>query len=316
MYGIIATWNMSLEGVTQANKLLAKNTNSTKAILTAINDVENNEYFKSVGYGGLPNENGIVELDAAFMNGDNFNFGGVCSLRNIANPVNVAYDLSLEKVNNLLVANGAKKYAIEKGHSETNLLSKRAEIHYLNRLKENNIKINPYNGHDTVGMVCLDNNNSMIAATSTSGLFMKKEGRVGDSPIIGSGLYVDSTIGGASATGLGEDIMKGCISYEIVSLMRKHTPQEACNIAVKNLQEKLIKIRGEAGDISVIAMNNKGEFGASSTIKDFSIVVATSKLKPSVFLVKSKNNECYLELASKKFIDEYYEHRKKDVKLK
>src|SRR5699024_448156 len=119
----------------------------------------------------------------------------------------------------------------------------------------------------TVGMVCLDETGKMTAATSTSGLFMKKKGRIGDSPIIGSGFYVDSQIGGASATGLGEDLMKGCISYTIVQLMEMGMhPQKACEKAVFDLDLKLKQRRGQAGDLSVIAMNCKGEFGVATNI--------------------------------------------------
>src|SRR5690606_10503834 len=131
------------------------------------------------------------------------------------------------------------------------------------RLKETIEKgLSPYDGHDTVGMVALDSRNSMAAGTSTSGLFMKKRGRVGDSPLSGSGFYVDSEIGGATATGLGEDIMKGCVSYEIVRLMKEgYTPQGAADKAVAELNDLLIKKRKKAGDISVVCINNKGEFG-------------------------------------------------------
>ena len=102
------------------------------------------------------------------------------------------------------------------------MLTDRAKIHYHNRTKEiTNTELKPYSGHDTVGMVCLDTAGHMTSATSTSGLFMKHPGRLGDSPVCGSGFYVDSFVGGASATGLGEDVMKGCVSYEIVRLMKE-----------------------------------------------------------------------------------------------
>ena len=109
-------------------------------------------------------------------------------------------------------------------------------------------------------MVCLDEMGTVVAGTSTSGLFMKKPGRIGDSPLVGSGFYADSEVGGATATGLGEDLMKGCISYEIVRLMKEGlTPQEACEKAVNDLDASLKKRRQVAGDLSVVALNNKGE---------------------------------------------------------
>ena len=144
---------------------------------------------------------------------------------------------------------GLKKFAHKEGFERKNMLTDRAKIHYRNRVKEvREQEIKPYAGHDTVGMVCLDQQGKMTSATSTSGLFMKKKGRVGDSPIAGSGFYVDSSVGGASATGLGEDLMKGCISYEIVRLMAEGMhPQAACEKAVNQLDHRLKERRGHAG---------------------------------------------------------------------
>lgn len=147
---------------------------------------------------------------------------------------------------------------------------------------------------------------------------MKKPGRVGDSPFIGSGLYVDSTIGGATATGLGEDLMKGVISYEIVRLMKEGlSPQKACEKAVSDLAERLKRTRGEAGDISVVAMNAKGDFGAASNIENFSFVVATSTLEPTVFRVhpQSDGTMCH-ELATKEWLEAYLEERMKPLEVK
>ena len=237
MWGIIATWRMAAEGIEKAARILENDGISGDAIETAIKEVEDFPYYKSVGYGGLPNEEMEVELDAAYMDGTTFDIGAVAAIKDFANPISIARRLSKENVNNLLVGEGAEKFAHKEGFERKNMLSDRAKIHYKNRVKDvQELEIKPYSGHDTVGMVCLDSHGDMTAATSTSGLFMKKKGRVGDSPISGSGFYVDSRTGGASATGLGEDLMKGCISYEIVRLMKegKH-PQEACDIAVSQL---------------------------------------------------------------------------------
>ena len=195
--------------------------------------------------------------------------GAVAAIRDFANPVSIARRLSKEPVNNLLVGEGAEKYAHKEGFERKNMLTDRAKIHYRNRKKEiAQTEIKPYAGHDTVGMVCLDAHGKMTSATSTSGLFMKRKGRVGDSPISGSGFYVDSKVGGASATGLGEDVMKGCVSYEIVRLMREGMhPQEACEKAVAMFDRELKERRGKAGDMSLIAMNNKGEWGVATNIE-------------------------------------------------
>lgn len=267
MYGIIATWRMALEGVTEAEEMLKNGSDASDSIEKAIRMVEDFEFYKSVGYGGLPNEEMEVELDAAFMDGDSLNIGCVGAIKDYANPVSIARMLSTEPMNNFLVGAGAEKYAHRHGFERKNMLTERAKIHYHNRVKEttNNMELKPYSGHDTVGMVCLDQDGHMTSATSTSGLFMKHAGRVGDSPVSGSGFYVDSKVGGASATGLGEDVMKGCVSYEIVRLMKEGMhPQEACDKAVHEFDQELKERRGKAGDMSLIAMNNKGEWGGNN----------------------------------------------------
>lgn len=311
MWGIIATWRMAVEGITEADKMLKDGADSGDAIEVAIKEVENFPYYKSVGYGGLPNEEMEVELDAAYMDGDTLDIGAVAAIKDYANPISIARRLSHEKVNCMLVGEGAEKFAHKEGFERKNMLTDRAKIHYKNRVKEvQEQEIKPYSGHDTVGMVCLDTHGKMTAATSTSGLFMKKKGRVGDSPISGSGFYVDSKIGGASATGLGEDLMKGCISYEIVRLMKegKH-PQEACEIAVNNLDEELKARRGKAGDLSLIAMNNKGEWGVATNIEGFSFAVATENEEPIVYLTKNVNGKCIHEVASQEWLDNYMKTR-------
>lgn len=312
MWGIIATWRMAVEGITAASEMLKTGSNAGDAIELAIKEVEDFPYYKSVGYGGLPNEEMEVELDAAFMDGDTLDIGAVAAIKDYANPIKIARALSHEKVNNLLVGEGAEKWAHKHGFERKNMLTDRAKIHYKNRVKEvKEMEIKPYSGHDTVGMVCLDTHGKMTAATSTSGLFMKRAGRVGDSPISGSGFYVDSSVGGASATGLGEDLMKGCISYEIVRLMKegKH-PQEACEIAVNNLDQELIKRRGKAGDLSLIAMNNKGEFGCATNIEGFSFAVAREGLEPIVYLTtRQEDGTCKHEVASQEWLDNYMKTR-------
>lgn len=312
MWGIIATWRMAVEGIDKAAEMLKEGNDAGDAIETAIKEVEDFPYYKSVGYGGLPNEEMQVELDAAFMDGDTMDIGAVAAIKDYANPISIARALSHEKVNNLLVGAGAEKYAHKMGFERKNMLTDRATIHYKNRVKEvQELEIKPYSGHDTVGMVCLDSHGKMTAATSTSGLFMKKAGRVGDSPISGSGFYVDSKVGGASATGLGEDLMKGCISYEIVRLMKegKH-PQEACEIAVNQLDKELIERRGKAGDLSLIAMNNKGEFGCATNIEGFSFAVAREGLDPIVYLTtRQPDGHTTIEEASQEWLDNYMKTR-------
>ena len=311
MWGMIATWRMAAEGVAKGCEMLKENGNAGDAVETAVREVEDFPYYKSVGYGGLPNEEMEVELDAAFMNGDTFDVGAVATLKDYANPVSIARRLSREKVNSMLVGEGAEKFAHKEGFERKNMLTDRAKAHYRKRVKEVSQTLKPYSGHDTVGMVCLDSQGTMTAATSTSGLFMKKKGRVGDSPIVGSGFYADSRIGGAAATGLGEDLMKGCISYEIVRLMGEGMhPQEACEKAVSKLDRELKERRGEAGDLSLIAMNHKGEWGVATNIEGFSIAVCTEKLDTTVYLVtRQEDGRCTLEVASDEWMENYMKTR-------
>ena len=308
MYGMIATWRMAVEGITKGAELLKENQDAGDAIETAIREVEDFPYYKSVGYGGLPNEEMEVELDAAYMDGDTLDIGAVAAIKDFANPVSIARRLSKEKVNNVLVAEGAEKFAHKEGFERKNMLTDRAKAHYRKRVKEvAEQEIKPYSGHDTVGMVCLDSHGKITAATSTSGLFMKKKGRVGDSPISGSGFYADSKKGGASATGLGEDLMKGCISYEIVRLMGEGMhPQEACELAVNRLDAELKERRGAAGDLSLIAMNTKGEWGVATNIEGFSISVVTEDQEPVVYLVtRQEDGHCTFEPASQEWMENY-----------
>lgn len=310
MHGIIATWRMAKEGIEQGFEQLNQNGKASDAIETAIKAVEDFPYYKSVGYGGLPNEDQVVELDAGYMDGDTFDVGAICAIKDFANPISIAKKLSEEKVNSILVSYGAEKYAREHHFEEKEMLTDRAKAFYRKKKKEleqQAQELKPYDGHDTVGMVCLDENGTVVAGTSTSGLFMKKPGRIGDSPFVGSGFYADSEVGGATATGLGEDLMKGCISYEIVRLMKEGlTPQQACEKAVNDLDASLKKRRTVAGDLSVVAMNNKGEFGCATNIEGFSFSVATSDVEPTVYLVtRQEDGHCTFEVASKEWLDEY-----------
>lgn len=316
MWGIIATWRMALEGITEGAKMLENGQFAGDVVERSIMEVEDFPYYKSVGYGGLPNEEMEVELDAGYMDGDTLDIGAVSAIKDFKNPICIAKRLSIEKVNSVLTSQGAEKFAHKEGFIRQNMLTERAKIFYQKKIKEiKNNKIYPYDGHDTVGVVALDNQGKMVVGTSTSGLFMKKKGRVGDSPIVGSGFYADSNVGAVTATGLGEDLMKCCISYEIVRLMENGlSPQKACEKAINFYNEKLIKRRGEAGDMSVVAMNNKGEWGVCTNIEGFSFVVATEKQNPIVYLVKNTINKCTFEVASEKWLNNYMKTRMAKLK--
>ena len=306
MWAIIATWRMAKEGIDEAVEILSQDGFAGDAIEVAIKNVEDNPFYKSVGYGGLPNQDCVVQLDAAYMDGTSFDIGMVGAIEDIANPISVARKLSTLKTNNMLVGQGAREYALKEGFEAKIMLSDRAIIHYKNRLKEDVKELTPYVGHDTVGMVSLDTKGNMTSATSTSGLFMKKNGRVGDSPIIGSGFYVDSEVGGASTTGLGEDLMKGVVSYEIVRLMKEGlSPQEAAEKVCFDLDAKLIKRRGQAGDISLVALGKDGSWGVASNIKDFSFAVASATEENTVYITNRVGDKMVHEVASQAWLDNY-----------
>ncbi len=306
-YGTIATWRMAHDGVIEAtNKLKAEQT-ASDALEATIKLVEDYPFYKSVGYGGLPNAQGILEMDAAFMNGDTFQIGAVAGITNIKNPISVAKKLSHEKFNSFLIGEGAKTYATEEGFEVKNMLTDRAKKIFEKRLetiKKRNIS--PYDGHDTVGVVTLDSKGSMAVGTSSSGLFMKQPGRVGDSPLSGSGFYVDSEIGGASATGLGEDLMKGILSYEIVRKMGEGlSPQEACDQTVYPFHDKLTKRYGKAGAFSLIAMNKEGYWGVATNV-EFTFSVATHEIEPTIFMANmGDNHTTVIEPVTQKWLEAY-----------
>lgn len=290
-WAVISTWNMSYEGLKTSADLLKKGTDAKDAVEKLINQVESNAEYTSVGYGGLPNENGIVQMDAAFMDGNTLAQGSVAAIENVKHAVSVARKLSSNKTNSFLVGEGATNYAMKNGFEMTNMLTANAKKAWRQKVKETHEHdVHPYAGHDTVGAITLDQKGTITVATSTSGLFMKKNGRIGDSPLSGSGFYADSDIGAAAATGLGEDIMKGCLSYEIVRQMSAgKSPQEACDSAVYSFCKKLKQRYGQVGEISLIALNNKGEWGVATNV-EFTFCVADNKHEARIFTANPAPN--------------------------
>ncbi|WP_162063455.1 N(4)-(beta-N-acetylglucosaminyl)-L-asparaginase [Vibrio taketomensis] len=307
-WGIIATWRMAFDGICEGAEMLQQSQTASDAVLTAVTRVEDYPYYKSVGYGGLPNEKGVVELDAAFMHGTTMALGAIASVKDIANPILVAEKLSRERFNSFMVGEGAEVWAFDQGFEKKNMLTERAQQHYLKRCRETIYRgLSPYTGHDTVGIAALDTEGHICVGTSTSGLFMKRPGRVGDSPVSGSGYYADSDIGAATATGLGEDLMKGCISYEIVRRMGEGmTPQEAADSTVRELEQKLIARYGKAGDLSVVCINKEGDFGAATNIDSFSFSVMTAKHPATVYVCeRDEQGFTHYSPATQEWMDAY-----------
>ena len=314
-WGMIATWRMASEGVTLGSEMLKNGGKCQDALEEAVKFVEDYPFYKSVGYGGLPNEECEVELDAAFMDGKTLSIGAIASIKDFKNPISIARKLSADRYNIFLVGAGAESYAHKNGFVRQNMLTERAKKTWELRVKEIQEKnLSPYDGHDTVCMIALDKDEDMAVATSTSGLFMKKKGRVGDSPVSGSGFYVDNEVGGAAATGLGEDIMKGCLSYEVVQRMKKgEHPMEAAQKAVDEFSETLRKRRGKAGEISIVAMNNKGEWGIGTNV-EFTFCVGTETEKPQVYIsTPQENGEIKIEVASEEYMRAYKERIQRGI---
>ncbi|MCH3962124.1 MAG: N(4)-(beta-N-acetylglucosaminyl)-L-asparaginase [Solobacterium sp.] len=306
MWTIVATWRMALEGVQEASKILAEQGDACDAVETAGKMVEDNQWYKSVGFGGLPNEEMDVELDAGFMNGNTMGVGAVAGIHDFANPISIARRLSREETNCMLAGLGAERFASHEGFERKNMLTDRAKRLYREKIQETKQTQNPYKGHDTVGIAAVDQNGKIAAGTSTSGLFLKKPGRIGDSPVVGSGFYADSETGAACATGLGEDLMKGCISYEIVRRMKDgEGVQDACDHAVSALEQKLRRSRGKAGDLSVVAIDKNGNYGAATNIDGFSFVVMKENEELKVFVTKANNGHTTYSEASEEWLAEY-----------
>ena len=290
-YAMIATWKMAYDGVVDGLNKLKNNEKSSNVIITSINHVEENEQFHSVGYSGLPNEEGVVQCDAGFMDGTSLKYGAVGALENVIHAVNVAKLCSFDRFNNVLVGEGANQFALNYGFKIENMMTSESNQMYLKRKNENK-ELSSYNGHDTVGMVCLDKFKNMCSATSTSGLFMKKRGRIGDSPIVGSGFYCDDEIGGACATGVGEEIMRGCLSYEVVRRMKEGmSPMLAASSTVSEWTNKMIKMKGYCDAISIVCMNNKGEHGVGTNIK-FAYVYGNDCLEPDIYVAIPHEETC------------------------
>ena len=269
MTAIIGTWRMALGGVREGFELLRAGEPAGSAVVRAITRVEDEPSYTSVGFGGLPDADGRVKLDAAYMDGQTLRMGGVMSVENVRNPILLAQHLCGRETNCLLAGHGAELAAAEAGLAFRDMRTEESLRRWREGLRKEE-KLSAYTGHDTVCVLALDERGGMVAGTSTSGLFLKKPGRVGDSPIIGSGFYCDARYGAAAATGLGEDIMRGCLSYEIVSRMRDGAdPKTACEGALQALSRRKVELGEDAGSISVIALAPDGAFGAATTLPVF-----------------------------------------------
>jgi N4-(beta-N-acetylglucosaminyl)-L-asparaginase len=290
---VVTTWAPNVKANAEAWKILGAGGKALDAVEAGVKIPEADPDDQSVGYGGLPDRDGKVTLDACIMD-EMGNIGSVMALEKIMHAISVAR-LVMEKTPHVQIAGeGALQLALANGFKEMNLLTPNSEKVWKEWLKES--KYNPMTipdmlknssmnveypwpvgalNHDTIGMIAMDKMSNLSGACTTSGMAFKMHGRVGDSPIIGAGLYVDNEVGAATSTGVGEEVVRICGSHTVVELMRQgYKPEVACKKAV----ERMIKLRGQkAKDLQVgfIALNKKGEHGGYAIQKGFNYCVQT-----------------------------------------
>ncbi len=266
---VVSTWLHGIPANEASIKVLKKNGSALDAVEVGVRVTEADAENQSVGLGGRPDSEGNVTLDACIMDSDG-NAGSVAFLQNIKHPISVARKV-MEKTDHVMLAGkGAFEFALKNGFKKQNLLTEQSRKGWLEWKKDNNIKDSwgPNDDHDTITSLAQDNDGNLSGACTTSGLAYKLHGRVGDSPIIGAGMYVDNEVGAASATGMGELVMKTCGSFLVVELMRQgYSAMEACNEAVN----RIVKQEGGKTKLQVgyIALGKDGSIGYSSIQKGF-----------------------------------------------
>lgn len=269
-------------------EILKNGGTAVDAVEKAANIIEVDPEDTSVGYGGLPNENGVVQLDSSFMDGKTYSAGAVACLENIKTPASVARLVMEHTDHVLIVGPGALQFAKAWGFQEENLLTDKARRIWLRWKEEMSpnddwgapehiqkiIRKESYwqdfpdieHHYGTTNVLAIDSKGDIAGCTTTSGLSFKLNGRVGDSPIIGAGLYVDNEVGAAGATGRGEDVIKSCASYYIVMRMREgRTPQQACEDALKMIADRYKKVNPDFfPSEKFVAINRNGDLGCAS----------------------------------------------------
>jgi N4-(beta-N-acetylglucosaminyl)-L-asparaginase len=302
---VISTWAPNVKANAVAWEVLGTGGRALDAVVKGVQVPEGDPTDNSVGYGGLPDRDGRVTLDSCVMD-EHGNCGSVMAIEYIKHPVLVAR-LVMEKTPHVqLVGEGALKFALEQGFVKEGLLTEESErawkewkqrskydpMRSVNELEKKAEKENKEKegktkdeypwpvaalNHDTIGMVAMDVNGNLGGACTTSGMAFKMHGRVGDSPIIGAGLFVDNEVGAASATGVGEEVVKICGAHTIIEAMRNGlSPELACREAVR----RIVKNNGaKAKDVQVgfLAINNKGEHGGFAVQKNFTYCVTTKE---------------------------------------
>lgn len=275
---IVSTWRFGSAANDEAFRVLRDQGSLLDAIERGINLVERDARNSSVGIGGTPNAEGVVQLDACIMNGPGHQAGSVAALEGFLYPISVARRVMQSTPHVMLVGSGAAEFARQQGFKEVELLTADQRQAYADwkarQAAEAERQPAPV-GHDTIAMVGIDAAQNVAGGCSTSGMGYKLPGRVGDSPILGSGLYVDNHVGGAGATGVGENVMRFCGSFMIVEAMRHGLhPLDACVQAIR----RITKLDGRPCSelhINFIAVNRAGWAAGAGTDASFEYAVTT-----------------------------------------
>ena len=256
---VISTWD-NREANAAAWKVLEKGGRAVDAVEQGVRIPEADPNDTSVGYGGAPDRDGNVTLDACIMD-ETGNCGSVCFLQGIKHPISVARKVMDDTPHVILAGEGALQFALANGFEQENLLTEKSREKWEEwKVTAQYKPVINAEQHDTIGMLAIDKEGNISGACTTSGLAYKMHGRVGDSPIIGAGLFVDNKVGGATATGMGELVLKTLGAFLVVELMRQGlSPQKACEEAVMRIVKKL---NYKEFQIGYLAINKKGERGA------------------------------------------------------
>jgi isoaspartyl peptidase/L-asparaginase-like protein (Ntn-hydrolase superfamily) len=271
----IATWPFGLPACQASLKTLNSGQSVLDAVEQGIKVAEADTEVDSVGVGGIPNAVGVVQLDACIMDGATHKAGAVAALEDYPHPISVARRVMEKTKHVFLVGRGAKEFAEKQGFEKQELLTQLQKEKWNKWLSEQ--KKVPADSHDTIALLGIDQDKHIAGGCSTSGLAYKLPGRVGDSPLIGGGLYVDGEVGAAGATGIGENILRYCGTFLIVEFMRQGLdPTAACRAAIERIAKG---DRKKPQDLSVnfIALDRQGRFGAAGTDEAFVAAVVTAQ---------------------------------------
>ncbi len=285
---VISTWRHGLAANAAAWEILSTGGRALDAAEAGVRVTESDPTVATVGIGGRPDRDGIVTLDAAIMDGGG-DCGSVAALEDILHPISVARKVMEATPHVMLVGAGARQFALAEGFATGALLTEEGRREWED-WKETNPGYRPpinVENHDTIGLLALDADGKIAAACTTSGAAYKYHGRVGDSPLIGAGLYADNAVGAATATGWGEAVIRACGCFLVVELMRQgHSPTAACRLAV----ERVIEKNPDWKDIQVgfIALDVNGNTGGYCIHPDFDYAVYTPDEGNRMVLPESK----------------------------